>query len=184
MSRHSSIDILLVHEDVHGGVQVPVAAGAALEELEPREHPPAAVVVVVALDRARRGRVNNPHRGLPEHRGQLLLPRRRLDDEAEPDELRVAGGRRHRRWRRGRGTGTHSLLEAEETWRSWDHYVLCVCGTSVNVASGLGLSSVYPEKEGISREETNAGLEQCPLVRCSSSCTAGEGRGMPCAHLY
>jgi hypothetical protein len=162
-----------------------VAAGAALEELEPRdEHPPAAVVVVVALGRARgrRGRINNPHRGLPEHRGQLLLPRRRLDDETEPDELRVAGGRRHCRWRRGRGTGAHSLLEAEETWRSWDHYSACA-RLALIYTSGLGLSCVVCTRRRKVFRGRKRTREQCPLVRCSS-CTAGEGRGMRCAHLY
>lgn len=103
---------LLVHEDVHGGVQVLVAAGAALQELESRKHPG-------VVGRARRRQRRNPHRGRSQDCGQLL-PRRRLDDEPEPDEQLAAGGR-HCCWRRGRGT--HSLLEVEEAWRSWDHSV-------------------------------------------------------------
>ena len=117
ISQRRGISILLVHEDVHGGVQVLVAAEAALQELQPHERHPAAVLVAALAGRARRRR-DHPHRGPPQDR-RPLLPRRRLYDEAEPDELAGARGRRH--WRRG--GGAQPLLEVEEARRSWDHAV-------------------------------------------------------------
>lgn len=47
-----------VHEDVHGGVEVLVAAEAAFQELEPDKHP---AVLVALAGRARRRR-RDPHR--------------------------------------------------------------------------------------------------------------------------